>query len=180
MTKIKETASIQNWRLKGLGLLRIVFGFIWLFDAQFKWRPYFINHFLEYITDAQTGQPAVISKWLGTWIHIIQINPHLFGYIVAISETAIGLGLIFGFLSNLTFAGGTLLSLLIWSTAEGFGGPYVQGSTDIGTAIIYVFTFVALFLTKAGLYYGLDRRISGLLGRWKFLASGKADSISDQ
>jgi nitrite reductase (NO-forming) len=35
---------------------------------------------------------------------------------------------------------------MIWATAEGFGGPYQSGSTDIGAAIIYSFVFVALLI----------------------------------
>jgi nitrite reductase (NO-forming) len=41
---------------------------------------------------------------------------------------------------------GLVFSLLIWSTAEGFGGPYTAGSTDLGTAIIYAVVFALLFL----------------------------------
>ena len=37
----------------------------------------------------------------------------------------------------ITYVTGIAFSLLIWSTAEGFGGPYTAGSADIGTAIIY-------------------------------------------
>jgi nitrite reductase (NO-forming) len=35
-------------------------------------------------------------------------------------------------------------SLLIWATAEGFGGPYTSGASDIGTAIIYAVVFAGL------------------------------------
>ncbi len=38
---------------------------------------------------------------------------------------------------------------VIWSTAEGFGGPYTAGSTDIGAAIIYVLVFLALWFGHA-------------------------------
>jgi thiosulfate dehydrogenase [quinone] large subunit len=64
------------------------------------------------------------------------------------------------------------MALVIWSTAEGFGGPYAAGSTDIGAAIIYVLVFVALFLTNAGLIMGLDRRLTPAIGSWGILASG--------
>lgn len=67
---------------------------------------------------------------------------------------------------------GILLSVVIWTTAEGFGGPYSAGSTDIGAAIIYPLVFAGLFLSSAGLYYGVDRKLTGALGRFGFLASG--------
>jgi nitrite reductase (NO-forming) len=65
-----------------------------------------------------------------------------------------------------------LLSLVIWTTAEGFGGPYKAGSTDIGAAIIYVIVFVGLFLSRAGLAHGVDRWLTPRLGRWGWIASG--------
>jgi hypothetical protein len=67
---------------------------------------------------------------------------------------------------------GVLLAVVIWSTAEGMGGPYQAGSTDIGAAIIHVLVFAGLFLSSAGLYFGLDRGLTPLLGRLGFLASG--------
>ncbi|MCL4394273.1 MAG: DoxX family membrane protein [Chloroflexi bacterium] len=164
------------WRLNGLGLLRIVFGIIWLIDAWFKWQPEFIGKFTDFLTGALDGQPAVVQAWINLWINIVNVNPRALAYLVALGETAIAVGLIFGLFSNLTYLGGILLSLVIWSTAEGFGGPYAPGSTDIGSAVIYVLVFAGLFLTSSGLYLGLDRRLTPLLGRWGGLASGSLRS----
>jgi hypothetical protein len=30
---------------------------------------------------------------------------------------------------------------MVWAIAEGFGGPYTSGASDIGTAIIYAVLF---------------------------------------
>jgi thiosulfate dehydrogenase (quinone) large subunit len=89
-----------------------------------------------------------------------------------VGETAIAIALIVGAFTNLTALVGVLLSVVIWSTAEGFGGPYDAGSTDVGTAIIYPLVFVGLFLSSAGLYYGINRRLTPALGRFGYLASG--------
>ncbi|MGC8469496.1 MAG: hypothetical protein ACP5NI_06280 [Acetobacteraceae bacterium] len=172
-----EPASLEagwrgSWREQAFGILRIVFGLAWAIDAQFKWRPAFQSGFVKYLTGALDGQPALVKRWIGFWIDIVKVDPHVFAIVVAASETALAFALIFGVLSNLADLGGVLLCLVIWSTAEGFGGPYKAGSTDIGTAIIYFFVFVALFLSRSGLHFGLDRRITPLLGRWGWLASG--------
>ena len=82
------------------------------------------------------------------------------------------MGLIFGVFSNLTNYGGALLTLVIWSTAEGFGGPYKAGSSDIGAAVIYPLVFTGLFLANAGLVWGLDSWLTPKLGRFGWLASG--------
>jgi uncharacterized membrane protein YphA (DoxX/SURF4 family) len=163
---------VEPWRDQAFGILRILFGIAWAIDAQFKWQPAFQSGFASYLTGALDGQPAVVKAWIGFWINIINVNPHVFGIVVALSESALAVALIFGVFSNLAALGGVLLTLVIWSTAEGFGGPYKAGSTDIGTAIIYAFVFVALFLAQSGLQFGLDRRLTPILGRWGWLASG--------
>jgi uncharacterized membrane protein YphA (DoxX/SURF4 family) len=104
------------------------------------------------------------------------INPVFFAHLVAISETALAIALILGVFSNMAFLGGSLLSLVIWSTAEGFGGPYGAGSKDIGAAVIYVLVFALLFLSRAGLELGLDRLLALRLKGWAFLAPGQPRS----
>jgi len=168
----------QPWRGRAFGILRIVFGLAWAIDAQFKWRPAFQSGFVKYLTGALDGQPALVKTWIGFWIDVVKVNPHVFAVIVAASETALAVALILGVFTNLATLGGVLLASVIWSIAEGFGGPYKAGSTDIGTAIIYLFVFVALFLSQAGLYFGIDRRLTPILGRWGWLASGPLGSKS--
>ncbi len=176
-----QVTTLASWRTKGIGILRIVFGFVWAVDAWFKWQPDFIHNFESYLTGTLDGQPVAVQAWINFWIHVVNVNPHFFAYVVAIGETAVAIGLIFGVFSNLTNIGGILLSVIIWATAEGFGGPYVPGSTDIGAAIIYMLVFAGLFLANAGLYYGVDRWLSPKLGVLSFLASGREKtSVAEQ
>ena len=167
-----DAVTLSSWRMRGMGILRIAFGLVWAVDAWFKWQPDFINNFSSYLTGSLDGQPGWVQGWINFWINVVKVDPHVFAHLVAIGETAVALGLIFGLFSNLTYIVGILLSVVIWTTAEGFGGPYTAGSTDIGAAIIYVLVFAGLFLASAGLYWGVDRSLAPLLGRFKFLASG--------
>ena len=167
-----EDSPSASWRLNGIGALRIVFGLIWGIDAWFKWQPGFIVGFSDYLSGAQAGQPLIVHHWIGFWLNVVGIDPTAFAYATAIGETAIAVALIFGVFTNLTAVGGSLLSLIIWSTAEGFGGPYASGSTDIGAAVMYVLVFSGLFLASSGLYLGYDRKLTAALGRFGFLASG--------
>ena len=173
-----SSTPLASWRFKGMGILRIVFGLVWAVDAWFKWQPDFINNFSSYLTGTLDGQPGWVQGWINFWINIVKVDPHVFAHLVAIGETAVAIGLIFGLFSNLTNILGILLSVVIWTTAEGFGGPYVAGSTDIGAAIIYVLVFAGLFLANAGLFYGLDAWVAFALeriglGKLSFLASGR-------
>jgi thiosulfate dehydrogenase (quinone) large subunit len=167
----ESDAFLADWRGRGLGLVRILFGVAQAIDAAFKWSPGFFGHFTQYLSDAADGQPEHIKGWIALWAHIVHANPSLFASVVAIAETLIAIGLILGAFSTLVDIAGALLMFLIWSTAEGFGGPYKPGSTDIGAAIIYILVFAVLFFTRAGLYFGLDRILGPRLGRWRWLGS---------
>ena len=144
---------------RGFAILRIVFGIVWLIDAYFKWQPKFSTDFISYVSGGLDGQPAWVQGWIHFWLQIIGVNPHFFALIIAILETLLALGLIFGFLTRYAIFGGIILSLAIWSTAESFGGPYKAGSTDIGSAIIYVLVFVALLLGRSWETFSLDGKI---------------------
>jgi len=161
----------QATRHRATGVVRILFGVVWAIDAQFKWRPDFLNNFVSYLTGAQQGQPAAVQAWISLWINAVNVDPVVFAHVVAIGETLLAVALILGLFSDLAYLGGILLCLVIWSTAEGLGGPYVAGSTDIGTAIIYAFVFALLFFSRAGLYYGLDAYLGRWLGKASWLAS---------
>ena len=170
--KTRTNAMAQTtWRTKGIVVVRIAMGLIWVVNAWLKWQPNFIKNFTGYLKNAADGQPSAIQSWINFWQGIMQIDPTAFAIIVAILETALAISLIFGLFSNVGYVGGALLSLIIWSVAEGFGGPYGPNSTDIGAAIIYVPVFALLFFSSAGLYWGVDGWLTSRLGRWGFLAS---------
>jgi len=168
---------LSSWRANGIGIMRILFGVIWAIDAQFKWRADFINDFVSYLTAGRDGQPFLVKAWISFWIDIVKVDPTIFAYIVATTETALALALLLGIFSNLAYIGGGLLSLVIWSTAEGLGGPYVAGSTDIGASIVYFIVFALLFFSHAGLYRGFDRWLTPKLGKFAWIASGPHPDI---
>lgn len=163
---------LAEWRANGIGVCRILFGVVWAIDAQFKWRPAFIHDFVGYLVSGRDGQPFLVKDWVSFWINIVKVDPTTFAYIVALAETALAIALLLGIFSNLAYIGGGLLALVIWSTAEGLGGPYVAGSTDIGASIIYALVFGILFFSHAGLYHGLDKWLTPKLGKFSWIASG--------
>lgn len=147
-----------------------MFGGVWAIDAYFKWQPAFLNNFTDYLMQGAQGQPAAVQAWINLWIHGVSVNPHLFGIVVALAETAIAIGLMFGLFTKVAMAGGIAMVLVIWSTAEGFGGPYAAGSTDIGAAIIYAIVFIALWIGKSWRHFSVDAwlkdRSMVSLGTW--------------
>ena len=137
--------------------LRIGFGVIWAIDAALKWLPGFRADYMDTIMSQAKGQPGWLHPWFSFWINLQHPRATFFAYLVALVETLIAAALIFGFARKLTYVSAILLSLLIWSTAEGFGGPYTSGSSDIGTAIIYAVVFAGLLALS---YYAGPARYS--------------------
>jgi uncharacterized membrane protein YphA (DoxX/SURF4 family) len=147
--------------------LRVAFGVIWLTDAIFKWLPGFKDSYMSTIMGIVKGQPGWLRPWFDFWIRLQHPAATLFWALVATVESLIALAVILGFARKLTYMASIVFSLLIWSTAEGFGGPYTSGSTDIGTAIIYAVVFAGLLAlsyyagpARYSLDYYLEQRVS--------------------
>jgi nitrite reductase (NO-forming) len=129
--------------------LRVSFGLIWLVDASLKWLPGFRAEYLATIQGAANGQPDWLQPWFRFWIAVQGHGPTMWAYVIALTETLMALAVVLGFARKLTYVAGAVFSLLIWSVPEGFGGPYVSGATDIGTAIVYAFVFLGLLALSA-------------------------------
>src|SRR5699024_1088122 len=84
--------------------------------------------------------------WFNFWIDAFSPDPTPWVWVVRIVETLIAAALLLGFARKTVYVGAIIFSLLVWSTAEGFGGPYVAGATDVGAALIYVLLFIGLIV----------------------------------
>ena len=161
--------------------IRVAFGLIWLADAGFKWTPGFRSGFLGYLRDGAAGQPGWLHWWFTFWIDLQKGDPRFFAVLVAVIETLIGVALVLGLARKLTYIGGALFSFLIWATAEGFGGPYTAGSTDVGASIIYVVVFLSFLAISYQLgpsRYSLDAVIERRIGWWHRLAEVGSGLVS--
>ena len=140
-------ASAPNSHRLWIHAARLMFGFLWAWDALFKLHPYFITHFVSFLSGAEAGQPAWVVDWLQLWIAIIiHTSPVLVGVLSAVVEVLLAWSLLSGKLLRLFLPFGLLYSLMIWSTAEGFGGPYANGGNGMpgnmfGNAVIYALIF---------------------------------------
>jgi nitrite reductase (NO-forming) len=137
--------------------LRIAFGIIWAIDAALKWLPGFRASYMDTIMGQADGQPGWSRWWFDFWIRLQHPQAMFFAYLVAVIETLIAVCLIAGFARKTTYLAAIVFSVLIWATAEGFGGPYTSGASDIGTAIIYVVVFAGLLALS---YYAGPARFS--------------------
>jgi len=131
---------------------QLLFGLLWAFEAYWKWQPYFLTHFTSYLLPAAAGQPAWIAGYIHDIIGFVKaVGPEMIGVITAVVETLIAVTLLTGRGLRYGLALGGVWSLAIWTTAEGWGGPYGPGfsstamSGDIfGNAINYAYVFALL------------------------------------
>ena len=163
----------RSSRGRGGTAVRVAFGMVWLADAALKWPPAYRTNFLEQLRAGAQGQP----RWLHPWFHLVVrlVSPRiaLFAYGTALVETLLGLALLAGFARKFTYIGGAIYSLLVWATAEGFGGPYSGSRTAIGAAIIYAVVFLALMVMNARSEtsrYSVDRLIERRWPWWHRVA----------
>jgi uncharacterized membrane protein YphA (DoxX/SURF4 family) len=150
--------------------LRILLGLAWTANAALKWFPAFGATFLSMLTGASQDQPAFLKPWFGLVTRIASDGraPFLALGSAAI-ETYLAVALLTGFARKVTYSVGAVYTVLIWATAEGFGGPYVPGSsTDVGAAIVYSLLFLTLLINDAGVGSSrlsldsfLERRVPG-------------------
>ncbi len=138
-----QSAQVDNsaalWRYA-----RLAFGLLWLFDAVLKSLPAFLFHFTSQITSVIPGQPHLVAVWLGFVANVTGlIGPVTVAILVAIAETVIAISLLTGRALKIMLPFSVLYSLLVWVTAEAFGGPYTSAGTGVrgnvlGNVIIYL------------------------------------------
>lgn len=157
-------------RMIAIAVLRIAFGLIWTVDAALKWQPAFQANFNQIISGVAQGQPAFLNWWFGLWQLIVSGRAPVFAVLTATTETYLALALLTGFARKVTYSIGIIYGLFVWSVAEGFGGPYMPGTTtDVGAAIIYSPVFWALLLVDAG-RMSVDRLIAARIPAWRRIA----------
>jgi nitrite reductase (NO-forming) len=184
MTNSRTSASqprpaLRSWPQDAF---RVVFGLIWLIDAVLKWLPGFRSTYVSAVTGAAQGQPGWLRWWFDFWVKLQTPRPNFFAYLVAVLETLVAFAIIFGFARKLTYISSAVFGVVIWAVAEGFGGPYMVGSSDIGTAIIYAVVSMGLLAlcyyagtSRYSVDYYIEKRISWW---WKVAEVGRPASLA--
>ncbi len=145
-----EQSRPGAWLIVAAAGVRAAFGVVMAVDAYLKWQPAFAAQYVGYLQNAANAQPGWLAPWFNFWLGLV--GPHA-GFFVSATrwiETAVAIGLLLDLARRFTYVLGALFSLLIWSTAEGFGGPYTAGATNLGPALVYALVFLALILFALG------------------------------
>jgi thiosulfate dehydrogenase [quinone] large subunit len=162
--------------------VRVLFGVVFGVDAVLKWLPGYRKTYLSALKSAAASQPTWLHGWFHFWITLQSKSPMLFATITGLAESGLALVLILGVARRAGYLLGVVYSLLVWGVAEGFGGPYASGSTDVGTGIVYALLFITLltFAPPARRErLSLDRLLVARWPSWRVLAEPHAvDRVS--
>lgn len=168
-----ETTRVSLWRARAIAFLRIAFGLIWAIDAWFKWQPEFQQNFMKIVQGGAASQPAWLGPFYRFWVTALQPYVHALTVATAIGETVIAGALILGLGRKYIYVLGALWSFGIWAIPEGFGNMSRAAYTDIGTSVIYVLVFAALWAIDSCAgpgRYSLDAVIERRLPWWRRIA----------
>ncbi|MCO5054158.1 multicopper oxidase domain-containing protein [Thermomonas sp.] len=178
-----RNSANSNWPAMAGTALRVAFGMIWAVGAALTFSADFANNYVGYLHNAATGQPAWSAWWFSMWIALVTPNVTFFVWATRIAEVLLAVALLFGIARKFTYIIGILFSLLIWSTAEGFGGPYSVGASNIGAALSYVLIFAALIvinMRSGPSPYSLDYLIEQRWPTWRRLSEWNPDVRPEQ
>ena len=182
MSNDSSSTPPDTWSALSTAALRVAFGIIWIVNAAFTWMPSFSANYAGYLRNAADGQPAWSAWWFNLWIAIVEPHADTFLWLTRIATTLLALALLFGFARRTVYVIGALYSLLIWSTAGGFGGPYTIGASNTGVGLIYVLVFAVLIAInhRAGTSpYSLDYFIELKWPAWSWIAEWRERRLSD-
>jgi nitrite reductase (NO-forming) len=158
-------------------VVRMLFGVIWAIDAFLKWLPGYRHTYIDNLRSAAQGQPSWLHGWFHFWINLQASAPTLFATLTGLTETTLAVVLILGVARRVGYSLGVAYMLMVWAVGEGFGGPYVPGSTDVGTGIVYSMLFLTLLVFAPPARrerFSLDRLLERRWGWWRHVAEPHA------
>ena len=100
--------------------VRIAFDTVWLVDDALKWTTHYRADYIDHLKEGSDERLAWLDGWFRCWVVLV------------------------GFARKLSYTAALIFSLLIWATAEGFGGPYTGASADVDPGIISLLAFTSL------------------------------------
>jgi thiosulfate dehydrogenase (quinone) large subunit len=142
----RQIRPLASW---GATSLRLAFGIVFAINAVLKWLPGYRDSYLSQLKDVAQGQPSWLHGWFHFWVTLQSGAPSFWADLTGVTETALALVLLLGVARRPGYLVGAGYMLLVWAVGEGFGGPYVSGSTDVGTGIIYTLLFLTMFVYAA-------------------------------
>jgi uncharacterized membrane protein YphA (DoxX/SURF4 family) len=175
-------AAPETFRLRTPGgrvaMLRILVGAVWATDATLKFLPRAPPELAYWLVVGSGQDQPSLSWWFSYWEGTIAASPTLWWYGTGALEALLAMALLLGFARRFAYLGGFLLSLALWAIPEGFGGPYLPSTTDVGAGLLYALVFLMLLQmdsVSGPARFAVDSSIGRRWPAWRVIGGGSAN-----
>jgi hypothetical protein len=137
-----------------------VLGLIWLLDGALQFQSFMYSKgFIQMLTSMTAGQPGWVSDSVGWGARFADHNLTVWNTLFALTQTLIGLGLLYRRTTKLALAGSFAWALVVWCFGEAFGMLFMNMAMPLTGApgAVLLYGLIGLLVWPNG-------RPGGLLG----------------
>jgi hypothetical protein len=140
--------------------IQSVLGLIWLLDGALQFQSFMYGKgFIQMLTGMESGQPYWLSQSIGWGARVANSNLDVWNTLFALTQVAIGLGLLYRPTVKLALAGSFAWVAVVWWFGEAFGMLFANAANPLTGAPGGVFLYALI-----GLLVWPNGRPGGLLG----------------
>lgn len=140
--------------------LQTVLGLLWLLDGALQFQPFmYTRAFPQMLAATEAGQPHWLSSTIGWGARILLTDIPLWNTLFALTQVALGVGILFRPTVRLALGGSFAWVLVVWWFGEGFGMLFANTASPLGGA-----PGAVLLYALVGLIVWPNDRPGGLLG----------------
>jgi hypothetical protein len=142
----------------GARRVQTVLGLIWLLDAGLQFQSFMYSRdFLRMLLGMAAGQPRWLHDSMVWSVHLANGDLTLWNTLFALTQAAIGFGLLCRPLVKLTIAGSLVWVLIVWWFGEGFGMLFMNMAQPLTGAPggVFMYGLIALVAWPNGRRGGL-------------------------
>jgi hypothetical protein len=144
----------------GRRMIQTALGLIWLLDGALQFQSWMYSKaFIQMLTSMEPGQPHWLSSSIAWGARLANGDLGLLNTLFAITQVAIGLGILYRPTVKLALAGSFAWALIVWWFGEAFGMLFVNGANPLTGAPGAVMLYALI-----GLIAWPNDRLGGLVG----------------
>jgi hypothetical protein len=122
--------------------VQTVLGLIWLLDGGLQFQPFMYSKgFIQMLTGMTPGQPGWLASSVNWGAHLAQHNLGIYNTLFALTQVAIGLGLLYRPTVKPALALSFVWALIVWWFGEAFGMLFMTMASPLtgapGAVILY-------------------------------------------
>ena len=164
MTTVSFAAYRRYFASDRRRALQTALGLLWLLDGALQFQPFMYSRaFPQMLVAMNAGQPHWLSTTVGWGARIALTDLPLFNTLFALTQVALGLGILFRPTVKLALAGSFAWALVVWWVGEAFGMLFTNTASPLGGAPGAVLLYALVGLIKA---------------RWSGITGGPAVDIA--